>query len=248
LGPPLALAQLLKARKHSLCEQARAPRELPPGVIGADGHGVSWWAPEEPNPARYRHTLPIWSDHNVAEAFPHVRSHAIVASTRTATETMPVSLTNTPPFVHETFALVHNGSIEDFHHGVSDRVRDALSTTERRCIAGNTDTEYVAALLASDTSSDPLEARVRRVIARVRDLAGAASVQLNLIVTDGDALVATRVAYGTHAPSLYLAEQDGGTWLASEAFDDGGPWRALEPGHVVSAQRGEAARVSRLDP
>ena len=239
-GPPIALAALLKSPPHSLCAQAKQPRELPPGTVGSDGHGMAWWLPDGEGPARYRHTLPIWSDDNVEDCAAYVRSGLIVASTRTASDAMPVALVNTPPFVHDGLALVHNGELVDFAEKLADPLRALLTPAARASLRGNTDTEMISALLAS-TPGASLAARVKSLLEILREQVGRAGTKakLNLLVGDGTELVVARAAVDAEPPSLYRSDRaDGSTWIASEAFDDGGAWLPVTPGSVTAARAG----------
>ena len=123
LGAPTPIATVVTDPPHSLRAQARAPRELPPGMLGSDGYGIAWYSGVQRAPARYRQTLPIWTDPNLDTLVPHVMSSCFVGSTRTAAQAMPVSLTNTPPFCFGDAMFVHNGSVDDFHAKLIEPLR-----------------------------------------------------------------------------------------------------------------------------
>ncbi|MDB4944798.1 MAG: Glutamine amidotransferase class-II [Labilithrix sp.] len=245
-GPPAPLASLLVTPSHGLRAQAKEPRELPPGIIGSDGHGVGWFVDHCRQPARTRSILPIWADENVDTMSMHITSSSIVASTRTATRQMPVAITNTPPFQPRDGLLVHNGSIDDFHEKVADRLRDAIAPATRQRILGNTDTEYLTALL-HDREEGPLEHRVRKALGTAAEHIERAgtTAQLNLIVAERDALVIVRLALGKDAPSLYVHVTDESVTAASEPLDDGGGWESVAPGEIITV-RG-AARGCTVD-
>jgi glutamine amidotransferase len=241
LGHPIALDALLVRPTRSLAVQARCPRELPPGMIGSDGFGFGWFAEHDGRAARYRSTLPIWVDENVDDLSPHLRSSCIVASSRTASRKMPVSMTNTPPFKVGRALLVHNGAIDDFHEKVLERLRAPLGVDTRSQIYGNTDTEYLAAVM-SDGSGD-LSARVldalRSIGTAIRD-AGTTG-QLNVIVGDGEQLVVTRYAVGVDAPSLWVRSKPGSFTVASEPMNDDDDWTQVAPDTLLVARRDAAA-------
>jgi len=237
-GPPIAVAALLKVPPHSLCAQAKRPRELPPGTVGSDGHGMAWWLPDGQGPARYRHTLPIWSDANVEDSAGYVRSGLIVASTRTASESMPVALVNTPPFLQDGLALVHNGELVGFAEKLADSLRALLTPKARASLRGNTDTEMIAALLAS-TPGATLALRVETTLELLRKQVEAAgtTAKVNLLVGDGQQLIVVRAAVGAEPPSLYRSDRsNGSTWVASEAFDDGEAWVPVAPDTVTAVR------------
>src|SRR5207302_1117196 len=61
-GPPASLRSVLIDPPHGLYRQAWAPRRQRHGTVNADGFGVGWYAPDDPDPARYRRAVPIWGD------------------------------------------------------------------------------------------------------------------------------------------------------------------------------------------
>ena len=251
LGEPLPLSDLLASPPHSLRDQAKLPRELPAGVIGSDGFGVGWFAAGQPQPARFRSLLPIWVDENIDTLAGHVRSSSIVASSRTASRRMPVAIANTPPFLAGSALLAHNGEIADFPSTTLDLMRSALSASTRADIIGNTDTEYLSALLR-DRREPSLVDRVRAMLQVVRHCVEASqtSAQLNLIVATANELVVVRHAIDAAAPSLYVRQVANGLLAASERMDDVAGWQALQAGDVVFAANGPDAPVvewSRLE-
>ena len=209
-------------------------------MFGGDGHGVAWWRADGQGPARYRNTLPLWSDVNVNELADYVEATLIVASTRTASAAMPVALPNTPPFVAGGLALAHNGEIVNFHGPVAEGLRAELSVAGRASLRGNTDTEMLVALLAETPRAHSLAVRVEALLTTLRRHVQTArtSATLNLLVADGQTLVVVRTAVEAEPPSLYRSTRaDGSVWIASEAYDDGAPWSLVEPNRVEAHPR-----------
>ena len=249
LGEPMPLNGLLATPPHSLREQARTPHELPPGVIGSDGFGVGWFVPGHLLPARFRSPLPIWVDENVDTLADHVRSSVIVAGSRTASRRMPVAIANTPPFLAGATLLAHNGEIADFQRTALEVLRAELSPSTRADIIGNTDSEYLAAVLR-DRHEATLVDRVSAMLQIVRRCVEAenTSAQLNLIVATESELVVVRHAIAAAAPSLYVKQGPTGFIGASERMDESDGWRALESGEMVIATGGLAEpRVERVE-
>jgi glutamine amidotransferase len=242
IGEAIPLSGLLVNPPHSLRQQAKAPRELSPGVIGSDGFGVGWFADGMSTPARYRSILPIWVDDNVDDIAEHVRSPVIVASSRTASERMPLAIPNTPPFRAGAALLVHNGEIARFQDTVLEPLRGALSPAARARVLGNTDTEYMAALLG-DRHEPTLLARVLGLLGVVQGCVRSAQTwaQLNLIAAHGDEMVIVRHALGAEPPSLYARPGPRGLSAASEPMDDSREWKSLQPGDVIHVRRGSGA-------
>ena len=248
LGAPTTLDALLSAPPHSLRSQGHSPRELPPGKIGSDGYGVAWYTSPPREPARYRQTLPIWVDDNLETLAPHVSSHCFVAGTRTATPEMPVAITNTPPFLAGRTALVHNGSIDLFHERVVEPMRAMFSAATRVALRGNSDSEYLAALLG-EIEGPSLEARVKTLLERVGQLVRETrtEAQLNLIVIDGHQLVAVRHALGADAPTLYSTTRtDGSVVVSSEPMSAQEDWTRFASDTMLTVQRGAPSTLTRL--
>ncbi|HEU4409209.1 MAG TPA: ergothioneine biosynthesis protein EgtC [Polyangiaceae bacterium] len=250
LGPPIALSDLLFDAERSLADVAREPRELPKGALGADGHGVAWYAEGRAEAARYRSVLPLWADQNLRSFAPAVRSGCVVASVRSATQGIAVDFANTPPFVEGAVSLVHNGELEDFRASWRRPLRASLSAEREAGVEGGTDTELVFAVFLDELagrapSAEALEGALRRAIARVGERAAAASKSagLNLIVSGGRSLVASRVAFGREAPSLYVARDGarGGGWVASEPLSTAGPWQRVPERSLVAFDGAGAA-------
>lgn len=240
LGAPTSIATVVSETPHSLRKQAREPRELPPGMLGSDGYGIAWHSGLRDAPARYRQTLPIWTDPNLDTLAPHLEAACFVASTRTADRAMPVSLTNTPPFCFGSVMFVHNGSIPDFHAKLIEPLREPLRVETRRAILGNTDSEYLAGCLA-DAAGATLAQRVGsmlRTVSEVVKRAGSREAQLNLIAAEANELVAVRYAIGTHAPSLYVATRARrAVVVASEALCEDEPWTRVSEGSLLRVVR-----------
>jgi glutamine amidotransferase len=243
LGDSIALDTLLVQPPRSLLEQARTPRDLPPGAVGSDGFGVGWIAEHDGSPARFRSTLPIWADENVDTMMPHVRASCLVASTRAASRAMPVAITNTPPFLAGDALLVHNGEVDDFGAKVLETLRAQLSGAARAHVFGNTDTEYLAALL-HDRPAGNLTSRVRdtlHLVARAALEAGV-TAKLNVIVADGAELVAVRFAVGARPPSLWMRSRRDGVAIASEPMEERG-WEEIAENAVVTIRAASRSPV-----
>ena len=76
LGPPATLRSVIIEPSHGLYRQAWAPRRQRYGTVNADGYGVGWYVPDDPDPARCRRTGPIWADESFADVARVTRSGA----------------------------------------------------------------------------------------------------------------------------------------------------------------------------
>src|SRR5581483_10552318 len=85
LGPAVTLRSVLTDPPHGLYRQAWAPRHQQNGKLNADGFGVGWYAPGDPEPARYRRAGPIWGDESFADVARVTSTGALLAAVRSAT-------------------------------------------------------------------------------------------------------------------------------------------------------------------
>ena len=238
LGPPATLAELLVDPPHSLLRQSWEPKLQTSGVVNADGFGVGWYDRDRrPEPARYRAARPIWADTNFASLAALVASTAVVGIVRGATPPSPVEESSTPPFVDGRWLFAHNGAIEGFRDRAAGRLRGGMSDRRSSGIVGTSDSEVVFAILLDqlDAGTGIVDA-VRTTVERVCEVAPA---RLNLVVMDGERVVATRCG-----DSLFVRAQGHGTaasvTVASEPSDDE-PWDEVPPDTIVDAT---AATVS----
>lgn len=233
LGPRRSLASLLFAPERSLERQSWNPRYQREGAMNADGWGVGWWdLAVRPEPARYRTAAPMWTDrsfHSVAEV---VHAGAFTAATRSATPPAPIVPTGNAPFAAGPWLFSLNGYLSGFRGAVGEGLRRLVSERRSVEIDGTTDTEVVFALVldALDGGAAPPVA-LAAVMSRVlRDTDG----RLNLLLTDGAAIVAT-----TYGNSLFTLRDAGlaagGVLVASEPLDHDEAWTAVPDGSVVRA-------------
>lgn len=247
-GPPRALSALTHDPPHSLQKQSWAPLHMIDARLNADGAGVAWYPDDgERHPVRYRTTLPLWSDENLASLAPRIRSRVAIAVIRSATPGLAVSPASTPPFVHEELTFAHNGFLQGFHRNFMRPMRERLGDEAYATIIGGTDSEHVFALileqLAGARSTEALVEATKQAVESSKSIARAhgAKAALNLMVSNGQTLIATRFCEGGPAPSLFLRCGEGVT-LASEPLDDA-DWQEVPEGTLVVA--GEGGRVER---
>lgn len=86
LGPSVPLGELLARPPHALVRQSWEPRRQKYGTVNADGFGVGWYADGDPVPGRYRRQGPVWADQSFDDLARVVRSTALLAAVRDATE------------------------------------------------------------------------------------------------------------------------------------------------------------------
>ncbi|MGB7756002.1 MAG: ergothioneine biosynthesis protein EgtC [Salinisphaera sp.] len=235
LGPPCLLREFLDATPHSLARQSWDAREMASATVNADGWGVGWYA-EDGRPAVYRHTLPIWADGNVDALARTLRRRLWVGNVRSATPGLGTDHANTQPFAGNGLIFAHNGYIQDFAATLRARMRAELAPAIEQTINGNTDSEYLFALVRQQTGS--LAERLRKALHLVREWLekhDELKALLNMVVTDGREIAAVRSAFNTEAPSLYVHDAwRGGAVIASEPFDADAGWTAAVPERFVT--------------
>jgi glutamine amidotransferase len=208
LGRPTRLGDLLFDRAHALAVQARCPRFQISGRTNPDGWGVAWYSDAAPEPQRYRTVTPIWDDQQFATRARSITSGAVVAAARLASPGAALAETGNAPFVSGRWAFSLNGIVHGFTDGAGDELRSRLTADRRAGLAGDADTEVLFALVLQlldrgATPADALATVVQQVLAITTG-------RLNLLLTDGHHVVATRVGN-----SLFRRE----SVIASEPID-----------------------------
>jgi glutamine amidotransferase len=212
LGNNIQLDELLYKKERSLYHQSYNPKELKSGVVCADGVGIGWYD-EAGEAFIYRNTIPMWNDSNLEELSHYVKSNCAIGYVRLAGTGQTLDISNSHPFRSGKLLFVHNGEIANFLETLYRPIRDSLSDSTYRLIKGITDSEHIFALLVETWQSSPestlLEA-LRATLQRVSDLAREydTSFSANIIVTDGNAIAASRYAYQMEAPTLYWSTND----------------------------------------
>jgi glutamine amidotransferase len=238
VGPTISLEQFLLKPAHSLVVQSYQPRELRYAKLNADGYGVGWYAPDG-NPAVYTNPMPIWSDVNLPHLGRTLSTDLWMANVRSATAGLPACPMNTQPFWDEELLFMHNGLIKDFALSARTAMRQFLDPTVEAQVHGNTDSEYLFAVLRHlllDDEELAVEEAISELFSLAEDWVGEREALLNLVVSDGDRIYATRHALNHEAPSLYYTTDDeqfpGGQVVASEALSETGVWQAV-PEHNI---------------
>jgi glutamine amidotransferase len=228
-GPALALDALLFTPPFSLRRQAHAPRFQEPGRINADGWGVGWYDRAiRPEPARYRTATPMWADQRFAEIAPLIHTELCIAAVRNASPGAPVEETGSSPFVSGRYLFTHNGYVDGFRQGLGVQLRRGLSERRDAGIFGAADSEVIFAMLLDRLDKGAgMDDAVAEVLGELRDLT---TGRFNFLLTDGDAIVATR-----DGNSLFVlggvppagGDGRGAVVIASEPYDDDPRWSPL---------------------
>jgi glutamine amidotransferase len=241
LGKPIQLDRLLYKPEHSLIVQSYQPKEMTAGLLNADGFGVGWYhSQQQAEPYVYKNTFPIWNDSNLPSLSRYIESGCVLANVRSATPGLPVDFSNCQPFQQNLILGIHNGYIANFRQTLYRPLRDRLSDRAYQGIVGNTDSEHIFALVLHQLESTPnlpLTEALQHTIQTLSHLADSQNVEFsaNLILTDGQQLVASRFANRDSVPTLYWLRDDplfpSGAFIASEPIFSG-DWQPL-PAHSL---------------
>ena len=209
-GEAVCLDHLLYAPNNSLVKQAYDPQML--NMLSLAGFGMLAWDASSHNPEipfSYRSIhVPIF-DQNLKELAEKLRVTALIAHVRGVPfhSNPTVGEQNLHPFRYRGYrlALAHNGHLAGF-----DRMRFALLEHIKpeiaRLIKGNTDTEWMYALLLSQLENpraelDPGEIvpALERMLLILREVRRRHEIDTssptNLFISDGASLIAVRYAF-----------------------------------------------------
>jgi gamma-glutamyl hercynylcysteine S-oxide hydrolase len=227
LGPPASLRSVIIEPSHGLYQQAWAPRRQRYGTVNADGYGVGWYVPDDPDPARYRSTGPIWADESFADVARVTRSSALLAAVRCATAGTDPGLAAVPPFRSGRWLFSHNGVIDGWPGSVAG-LAATLPADMLLDLAGRVDSALAWALVLY---------RLRRGLPPAEALAGTIGAlreagvtgRFNFLLTDG------RVIAATAAGDTLFYRPAGGVMVASEPCDDEPGWTEVPGSSVITA-------------
>ncbi|MGW3074475.1 MULTISPECIES: ergothioneine biosynthesis protein EgtC [unclassified Kitasatospora] len=238
VGEPVAPRELLVHPPFGLYRQSWAPRVQQYGTVNADGFGLGWYADGDEVPARYRRTGPIWADETFADLARVVRTRALLAAVRSATEGCAPGEGAAAPFAAERWLFSHNGAVAGWP-GKLDALAALLPPAELLDLEARTDSALLWALTLHRlrAGAGPGEA----LAGTVADVAAHTTGRLNLLLTDGTVIAAT-----TWGDSLYHRALPGlGTVVASEPYDDAPGWTPVPDGSLLLADP-RGVTVSRL--
>ena len=239
LGPEIELERFLLEPEHSLYQQSWQPRELRYAKLNADGFGFGWYAADD-RPAAYVSAMPIWSDHNLPPLARSMRSDLWLASVRSATPGFASGAANTQPFCDDDFLFMHNGYIKQFNQHARLRLCEFISPNIHADIRGNTDSEYLFALVRHLLAEDEelaLESAIGEAMSLVEDWVEDDEALLNIVMSDGERIYATRHAFNHDSPTLYYTTDDesfpDAQLIASEALTATGLWQPVPDHHIL---------------
>jgi glutamine amidotransferase len=166
----------------------------------------------------------------------------VLAYVRSATPGQALDFANCQPFNYQKLLFIHNGRIENFRKSLHRKIRSVLTPDFYEHINGSTDSEHIFALLLSQIENNkhrPLESVLRNTLLLLRDMAKRHQVDasVNVILSDGNCLIASRFASSSKPPSLYWLKDDlmfpNSVIIASEPLFAGN-WTACPENSIIS--------------
>lgn len=220
LGEPVTPRELLVEPPFGLHRQSWAPRAQQYGTVNVDGFGLGWYADGDETPARYRRAGPIWADASFADLARVIRTRALLAAVRSATEGCAAGEDAAAPFAAGRWLFSHNGAVAGWPDKL-DALAGRLTPAELLELPARTDSALLwgLALRRLRAGADLGEA----LAGTVADVAAHTTGRLNLLLTDGRAIAATAWGDTLHHRSLPGA----GVLVASEPYDDHPDWTVV---------------------
>ena len=251
LGKPVHLERFLLAPEHSLLRQACAPREMRSALLNADGFGFGWYD-DSGCPVAYRNIQPVWADPNLAALGRSLMRDLWVANVRSATEGFASGYANTQPFSDGRLLFLHNGFVDNFAEDLRSRLRHWLHPAIEAAIHGNTDSEYLFAVIRQLSADGPQtpSTLLRRLVDALATWAPGGRALLNIALTDGKEIAVTRHAIDDECPTLYATDSDplcpDGALIASEPLTAGAHWEAVPAHHLIALHGNRLPSVTAL--
>lgn len=255
LGSSEYLESLLYNHEHSLITQSYQPQEMMSGTVNADGFGVGWYhAQKDTEPFTYKSTLPIWNDVNLPSLSRYVESGCVVSYVRSATLGQALDLSNCQPFQRGSLLFIHNGKIDKFRQTLYRPIRSQLSDEIYQWVNGTTDSEHIFALLVNELESNPgksLEQALHLTLLKLKELTATHNTYTlaNLVVSDGNRLVASRFSTNPPSASLYWLQNDptfpNSVIIASEPLFKGN-WNSFPENSILSVGEDCDIRIEQI--
>jgi predicted glutamine amidotransferase len=274
-GTPIVINKLLYEPKNSLINQSINAREIEEPLNG-DGFGLGWYAPELNNePVTFVSVNPAWSNRNLRNLAPRIRTECLVAHVRAAS-VGDVSESNCHPFQYKNLLMAHNGGVENFHL-IKRKLREPLSDELYNWIKGQTDSEHIFAYflnylfahyhtLSTDAVAHSLEHTFTIVNSLLKEEGIQDAAYLNMVVTNGLFIVGTRYVSNPEEEALTLYHSEGARYvvedgitrleapedddhavlIVSEKLTDGKEWTLIPKNYVVMVEENQNVRIRPL--
>lgn len=224
-GVPILLSKLIFEPKNSLVHQSYGAQEIEEPLNG-DGFGVGWYDRMlGSEPAVFVSMTPAWSNRNLKNIATKIKSDCIFAHVRAAS-VGDSSESNCHPFHFKQFMMMHNGGVGGFEK-IKRKLRRGLSDEIYDWVKGETDSQHLFALFLDKitkigeayTDEDMTRCLTETVneIEKMKIDAGVTETSyLNLVVSDGRSMVATRFISSNEEEALSLYYSTGSRYICEE--------------------------------
>ena len=272
MGSPIIIDKLLYQPKNSLINQSVNAKEIEEPLNG-DGFGMGWYVPEiNYEPATFVSVNPAWSNRNLRNLAPKVRTECFVAHVRAAS-VGDVSESNCHPFSYKNLLMMHNGGVENFGL-IKRKIREPLSDELYNWIKGQTDSEHIFAYLLNElfthhktVSEEAVIDAFEKTFAALKKMMDECGVKeeayLNMMVTNGLFFVGTRYVTNPKEEPLTLYHSEGSRFVVedgitqlvapedndnavlvvSEKLTDDKDWTLIPKNHFVIVDKGLNVKV-----
>ncbi len=262
MGSPIIIDKLLYQPKNSLVNQSINAKELEEPLNG-DGFGIGWYvADANYEPVTFVSINPAWSNRNLRNLAPKIRTECFIAHVRAAS-VGEVSESNCHPFQYKNLLMMHNGGVENFS-AIKRQIREPLSNEFYNWIKGQTDSEHLFALLLDylfkhtmTITPDTVIQAFEKTFSHLNELMKYHGIHeaayLNMVVTNGLFVVATRYVTDPKETPLTLyhseaahyavengvgqisstSEGDKAILVVSEKLSDEKDWNLVPANHFV---------------
>jgi glutamine amidotransferase len=213
MGSPIIIDKLLYLPKNSLINQSINAKELEEPLNG-DGFGIGWYVADvNYEPVTFVSINPAWSNRNLRNLAPKIRTECFIAHVRAAS-VGEVSESNCHPFQYKNLLMMHNGGVENFSL-IKRQIREPLSDEFYNWIKGQTDSEHIFALLLHYLFKETSAVTPESVIHAFEKTFGHLNMlmkqfgiheaaYLNMVVTNGLFVVGTRYVSDPKEKALTL--------------------------------------------
>jgi glutamine amidotransferase len=225
MGAPMIIDSFLYQPKNSLVTQSINAKEIEEPLNG-DGFGIGWYVPEiNDEPVTFVSVNPAWSNRNLRNLAPKIRTKCFVAHVRAAS-VGEVSESNCHPFQYKDLLMMHNGGVENFSN-IKRKLREPLSDELYNWIKGQTDSEHIFAYLLNelkpskskitpDSVMDAFEKTYTDLKVMMKTYGVTEPAYLNMCVTNGSFLVATRYCSDSKEEPLTLYHSEGSRYVVDD--------------------------------
>lgn len=224
-GTSIAVEDLLYKPKNSLINQSINAKEIEEPLNG-DGFGIGWYSQDiSPEPATFVSLNPAWSNRNLRNLAPKIKTECLIAHVRAAS-VGEVSESNCHPFQFKSLLMAHNGGVENFSRIKRD-LRSGLTDELYNWIKGQTDSEHIFAFLVSriltehkvisiDSVVEAFEYTFNNLKALMAKHDIKEEAYLNMVVTNGQFIVGTRYCTNPNEDPLTLYHSEGGRYVVED--------------------------------